>query len=281
MSLERVVAGLVEQVERRCFGLYRGFVVDNQDPDRLGRLRVRVPNLLGDDAVTGWATPCTPYGGLAGHGFLFIPERDAGVWVAFEGGDTEFPIWVGTFSSKPDGESSLPKPNDPDGKPQDEVQDPPTRKIIKTRKGHTLQFEDADKGELVTLVDGANHHVITLDAAGIHVTDGANKHEIVLDGSGVTVTDGRNSGNKLVMDASGVTVTDRNDNKVVLGKSGIQLGGAAADKLVKGTTLDANVKTFLVDLMTHTHLGNLGAPTSPPSKPISLEVPLSAKHTVE
>jgi type VI secretion system (T6SS) baseplate-like injector VgrG len=262
-TLERIVADLVEQAERRCFGKYRGFVVDNQDSALLGRLKLRVPSLLGDDVVTGWATPCVPYGGAAGQGSLFIPERGAGVWVEFEEGDPEFPIWVGTFWSKPDGDSELPKPNAADGSEQGSVQDPPTRKIIKTLKGHTLQFEDADGGELVTLVDGKNGHVITLDS------------------SGVTVTDGRHKGNKLVMSSSGVSVEDANGNKVVLGSSGIKIGDGATDKLVKGTTLATNVSSFLTALSTHTHVGNLGAPTSPPTAPMQLQVPLSAKHTVE
>ena len=144
MSLEKIVANLVQKVERRFYGKYRGFVVDNADPEQLGRLKLRVPSVLGDDVVTGWAMPCVPYGGDVNQGFLFIPEVDGGVWVEFEEGDLEFPIWVGTFWSKPGGESELPKPNDADGTEQGSVQDPPTRKIIKTQKGHTIQFEDKD-----------------------------------------------------------------------------------------------------------------------------------------
>ena len=51
-------------IERRFYGKYRGIVVDNQDPSKLGRLKLRVPSVLGKDVVTGWATPCVPYGGL-------------------------------------------------------------------------------------------------------------------------------------------------------------------------------------------------------------------------
>lgn len=281
MKLERIVADLVQKVENRFYGKYRGIVVDNQDPAKLGRLKLKVPSVLGGDVVTGWATPCAPYGGAADQGFLFIPDIGAGVWAEFEEGDLEFPIWSGTFWSQPNSESELPKPNQPDGTEQNGVQDPPTCKIIKTKKGHTIQLEDAEGSERILVTDGANRHVIRLDANGVQVIDGKNGHKITLDASGITVVDGKNSGNKIVMEATGVVMQDRNDNKVVLGPGGIQIGGNAVEYLVRGTTLALNVANFLIALSTHTHVGNLGAPTSPPVAPMQLEVPLSQKHKVE
>jgi hypothetical protein len=248
----------------------------------LGRLKLRVPSVLGNDVVTGWALPCAPYGGDANQGFLFIPEQDAGVWVEFEEGDLEFPIWVGAFWSKPGDESELPKPNQADGSEEGSVQDPPTRKIIKTLKGHTLQFEDADGSEMITLVEATDGHVVTLDADGIKITDGANGHTITLDASGILITDGKNSGNEIKMESSGTTVSDKNGNSVILGPGGIQVGSSSATEfMVLGTTLKLNVVNFLISLSTHTHVGNLGAPTSPPVAPMNLDVPLSTKHKVE
>ncbi len=173
-SLEKIIANLVQRVEQRYYGKYRGFVVDNADPQHLGRLKLTVPSVLGDKVVTGWAMPCLPYGGEADQGFLFIPENNAGVWVEFEEGDLEFPIWVGTFWSKPEGKSELPRPNDKDGNVQDKVQDPPTRKIIKTKKGHTIQLEDADDKEMITIiqkVEQSKCNVITMNKDGIKITD--------------------------------------------------------------------------------------------------------------
>ena len=171
MSLERIVADLVQKIEQRFYGKYRGLVVDNADPEQLGRLKLRVPSVLGNDVVTGWAMPCVPYGGAADQGFLFIPEKDAGVWVEFEEGDLEFPIWVGAFWSKPGGDSELPKSNEADGTEQGSVQDPPTRKIIKTKKGHTIQFEDKDGEEMITIKEAKNGNVITMDKDGVKITD--------------------------------------------------------------------------------------------------------------
>lgn len=172
--------------------------------EQLGRLKLKVPSILGIDVVSGWAMPCVPYGGDANQGLLFIPEVDAGVWVEFEEGDLEFPIWVGTFWSKPEGDSELPKPNEADGTEQGSVQDPPTRKIIKTKKGHTLQFEDKDGEEMVTIVEAANGHVITMDKTGITIMDGANGNKITMDQKGSTVED--NNRNKIEMNASAINI---------------------------------------------------------------------------
>lgn len=232
MELERIVAGLVEQVEHRFYGMYRGFVVDNQDPAHLGRLKLRVPSVLGSDVVTGWATPCVPYGGAADQGFLFIPEREAGVWVQFEEGDLEFPIWVGAFWSKPESESELPKPNKADGSEETSVQDPPTRKIIKTLKGHTLQFEDKDGEDLIIIWEATNQNVITLNKDGIKITDGANGNSITMDKDGTSVED-KNS-NTITMDENGIVVEDKNSNTMTMGPEGILV----EDKNSNKTTLN-------------------------------------------
>jgi len=281
MSLERVVANLAQKVERRFYGKYRGFVVNNADPQRLGRLKLRVPSVLGADVVTGWAMPCVPYGGAAGQGWLFIPEKGAGVWVEFEEGDLEFPIWVGTFWSKPGGTSELPRPNGADGAEEGDAQNPPTRKIIKTMKGHTIQLEDKDGEELVMILDGASKHRVVMDTKGLTITDGVNKHTVVLSGDGISITDGKNSGNKITMASSGVTV-QTSGTQVALSTTGVNVGGSGAtEPFVLGTQFVNAVNSFLIMLSTHTHVGNLGAPTSPPVAPMTLQVPLSTKHKLD
>jgi uncharacterized protein involved in type VI secretion and phage assembly len=66
----------------RFFGKYRGKVANNVDSMQLGRLQVTVPAVLGEGQLS-WAMPCTPVG--------------ANVWVEFEEGDTDYPIWSGCF----------------------------------------------------------------------------------------------------------------------------------------------------------------------------------------
>jgi hypothetical protein len=253
VEFEKVVADLMRKVERRFYGKYRGFVVNNMDPKRLGRLTLRIPSVLGSEITSGWAMPCLPYGGQKNQGLFCIPEVGAGVWVEFEEGDLEFPIWVGTFWSEPAGNSEIPNLNDADGKERKNEQRQPTRKIIKTNKGHTIQFEDADKEEMLTIIEATHKHVVTLNKDGIQITDGVN------------------------------------GNKIILGKGGIQLGSSnATEPFVLGNLFMANVKTFLTALTGHTHAPPTGPgvmtgpPTPPPAGlPLILEVPLSAKHKVE
>jgi uncharacterized protein involved in type VI secretion and phage assembly len=204
VNLERIVAGLVEKTERRFYGKYRAIVVDNADPSRLGRLKLRVPSVLGPDAVTGWASPCVPYGGAADQGLLFVPDRDAGVWAEFEEGDLEFPIWVGTYWSRPGDESQVPRPQAGDGTEEAEPQNPPTRKILRTGKKHTLQFEDAAGKEAVLLQEGVHGHRITLDSNGITIVD-QKRNTVRLNDNGVLVTDA--TGNAIEMTSSAFTLT--------------------------------------------------------------------------
>lgn len=273
MDLDKVVATLIQKVEHRFYGKYRGLVVDNDDPEQLGRLKLKVPSLLGTEVVTGWAMPCVPYGGDAKQGFFFIPEVEAGVWVEFEEGDLEFPIWVGTFWSKPGGESEVPKPNDAEGAEEGDVQSPPTRKIIKTLKGHTLQMEDADGAEMVLLVEAKNGQVFTLNGSGIKITDGKNGNSVTLDSSGIVVED--KNGNVITMDSAGVTI-----------KSGgeIKIGDGASEPLVLGNQLKTALDTWINStFMTHMHTGNLGAPTTPPlpGAPLVLDPALSLTNKVK
>lgn len=76
------------------FGKYRGKVVKNDDPLKLGRVQVTVPSVLGDVQI--WAMPCVPYAG-PGVGHFFIPPANAAVWIEFEEGRPEQPIWTGCF----------------------------------------------------------------------------------------------------------------------------------------------------------------------------------------
>jgi hypothetical protein len=77
------------------FGKYRGKVENNIDPMMQGRVQVSCAAVLGDGRMS-WAMPCVPYAG-SGVGFFAIPPVGANVWVEFEGGNPDYPIWGGCF----------------------------------------------------------------------------------------------------------------------------------------------------------------------------------------
>lgn len=80
---------------KKYYGKYRGKVENNIDPLQLGRIQVSAPAVLGQGTFS-WAMPCVPYAG-PGVGFFAIPPVSANVWVEFEGGDPDYPIWSGCF----------------------------------------------------------------------------------------------------------------------------------------------------------------------------------------
>lgn len=77
------------------FGKYRGRVENNLDPLQQGRIQVNVPAVLGEGRMS-WAMPSAPYAG-PGVGFFAIPPNGANVWVEFESGNPDYPIWSGCF----------------------------------------------------------------------------------------------------------------------------------------------------------------------------------------
>lgn len=79
----------------RYYGKYRGMVLNNVDPMQQGRLQVQVPDVAGL-APASWAMPCVPIAGLQ-NGMMALPLIGSGVWVEFEQGNPDHPIWVGCF----------------------------------------------------------------------------------------------------------------------------------------------------------------------------------------
>ena len=77
------------------YGKYRGTVVTHIDPMQQGRIMAMVPDVLGSIPST-WAMPCFPVGGLQA-GIYAVPMPGTGVWIEFEQGDPDYPIWSGCW----------------------------------------------------------------------------------------------------------------------------------------------------------------------------------------
>ena len=77
------------------FGKYRAIVTKNNDPEKMGRIKVRCPKVLGE-YESAWCTPCVPSAFNDG-GLFYVPNNGEVVWVEFEEGNPSKPIWVGSW----------------------------------------------------------------------------------------------------------------------------------------------------------------------------------------
>jgi len=80
---------------QKYYGKYRGTVLNNVDPLQIGRLQVQVPD-VSSLIPSSWAMPCFPITGKQ-MGAYTIPQIGAGVWVEFEQGNPDYPIWSGCW----------------------------------------------------------------------------------------------------------------------------------------------------------------------------------------
>ncbi|MCN9241501.1 phage baseplate assembly protein V [Streptomyces sp. RY43-2] len=165
----------------RHLGKFRGRVISNDDPLRLGRITAEVPDVLGGEPST-WALPCLPFTGPQSGQFV-VPPPGAGVWVEFEQGDPSFPVWTGCWYGDAD---ELP----PDARRELRAGAASKPVVVQTPQAHKLVLNDtagADQGILLQAQDGA-YIRITQDAVVIATGAGA---EIVLRGTEVTVNQGQ------------------------------------------------------------------------------------------
>ena len=152
----------------RFFGKYEGVVTDVSDPKKIGRIRARVPAVLGEDVESGWALPCVPAGGGKERGMLFLPQVGDTVWIEFAGGDVSRPIWVGTFWGSPEstgGADDLGTETGPEAPTGDDGKDASdTLGVLKTKGGHELTFDD--DGQVVLLANGNGKASIRFEQDG-------------------------------------------------------------------------------------------------------------------
>ena len=98
MPLPKIPIPIVDP--KQYYGKYRGVVIGNVDPMQIGRVTLQVPDVLGT-TPSSWAMPCVPVAGPHAGVFL-VPSVGSNVWVEFEQGRPEAPIWTGGFWSAGD-----------------------------------------------------------------------------------------------------------------------------------------------------------------------------------
>ncbi len=139
------------------YGKYRGTVTDNKDPLMIGRVRARVPDVMGDQE-SGWAMPCAPFGG-SGVGFFAIPATGAGVWIEFEHGDPDYPIWSGCWWGSMAEVPQL-------------LLAPPYKKVmVKTEGGTTVILDDTPGIGGITLETTGGQKIV-MNSLGIEINNG-------------------------------------------------------------------------------------------------------------
>jgi phage baseplate assembly protein V len=133
-------------------GIVIGVVADLDDPERLGRVRVKLPHL--NDEVSDWSRQATPMGGRD-RGLFFRPEVGDEVLVACEQGDPRRTVVVGALWSKVD-----PPPED-DGNATDN-----NWRFFRSRSGHLLKFDDTASAERIEIVGTGGDHKLVIDVSG-------------------------------------------------------------------------------------------------------------------
>lgn len=122
--------------------IYRGIVADRKDPEKRGRLKLKVPLLMDDEVHDYWALPIAIFSS-SGIGLNAIPEVGDPVWVQFEGGDIRYPIWsYGAW----DKDKSLSSFYDSSGDP--------TKVALKTKSGQIVVIDDIEKTIELIQTDG-------------------------------------------------------------------------------------------------------------------------------
>lgn len=159
----------------RFYGKYRAVVTNTDDPMQLGRIQARVADVMGRDE-SGWAWPCVPFAGN-GMGFFALPPVGAGVWIEFEHGDPDTPIWSGCWWG-----SAAEVPT--------EVLAPPQagKVLLRTSGGSSILIDDTPGAGGITLTTATGQR-IAVSATGITIDNGSGA-TITLQGPQVSVNGG-------------------------------------------------------------------------------------------
>ncbi len=135
----------------RIYGVVTGIVTDNQDPDELGRVKVKFP-WLSEEAESAWARIATLMAGPE-RGTFFLPEVDDEVLVAFEHGDLRYPYVLGALWNGQD--TPLEKNSDGEN----------NKRLLKSRSGLTILLDDTSGSEKIEIADKEGENKLTISMA--------------------------------------------------------------------------------------------------------------------
>lgn len=162
---------------QKFFGKYRGTVVNNQDPMQMGRIMVMVPD-VSNVAPSSWAMPCVPLAGIQ-MGIYVVPPVGAGVWVEFEQGDPDYPIWSGGWWGSAAELPALAKTGLPAS----------PNIILQTSGQNTIVLSDMAGPSGGIMLKSSTGATILINDTGITISNGKGA-TIVMAGSTVTINNG-------------------------------------------------------------------------------------------
>lgn len=151
--------------QRQYLGIYRGTVLQNVDPMQRGRLMLSIPDVL-SISPSSWAEPCVPLAGPTGPpmGVYMVPPIGAGVWVQFEQGDANKPVWTGCRWGLPSDIPLLAKAGNP--------ADPNI--VIQSLLQHTLMISDMPPSPVTggIMLKSTTGAMIVVNDSGIYISNG-------------------------------------------------------------------------------------------------------------
>ena len=159
------------------YGKYRGTVIQNIDPMNIGRLMVQVPDVSNIIPST-WAMPCFPFAGIQ-NGFFAVPEIGSGVWIEFEQGNPDYPIWSGCYFGSAAEVPALALATTPGLQAI----------VIQTVGQNTLMISDMPGPTGGILLKSTTGAMISISDTGIIISNGQGA-TILMNGPAVTVNEG-------------------------------------------------------------------------------------------
>jgi uncharacterized protein involved in type VI secretion and phage assembly len=162
---------------QKFYGKYRGTVINNIDPMQIGRLLVSVTDVSGI-APTSWALPCLPLAGMQ-NGLFTVPMIGSKVWIEFEQGNPDQPIWVGGFWGTAAEVPMLAK-----------TAPPPINSLsIQTPLQNGLIVTDLPGPSGGIMLKSATNAMIIVNDTGIYIQNGKGA-SIIMTGPTVTINNG-------------------------------------------------------------------------------------------
>lgn len=194
-------------------GVVTGIVTNNQDPDGLGRVKVKLPRISGEDE-SNWARIASLMAGKD-RGAFFLPEVEDEVLVAFEYGDISRPYVLGALW------------NGVDTPPADNADGENNIRVIKSRSGHIIRLNDKDGEEKIEIIDKSEKNLVTIDTKEKTITISSDQDITLLAPNG-----------KVLIDAKELEFKSAADAKI--GAGGKLDVEASGDLTAKGATINLN-----------------------------------------